>query len=407
MLPREAHNGIWLLKDIGSRTSLLGCGACLDRTTCGGLHLPNNSAMLACMDMCQCIDSNSCDVVCPRASSRFAKRIHEIRGFQLDNIPRKPFSTLPALEIPGRVTLIEGRVAYRRPVELPDYVAIPLSRAITGRGGMQRAKTHQELVLSHGVLPRKGWIITGTEDDRYVERIWRLPRHREIFKGLLDAGVVFATSPNFSLYADTPRHDNLHAMKRIAWMWYFMNEAGLPTALHVNGRTNQDFDRWTQFIIERPEVTSIAFEFLTGARLADDSDRYLERLFTLSKKVDRPLTLVVRGSMQIAKQLEDAYHQVIWLDATPYFRAVHRYSAISNDDGSTQFAPRKDNFSAPIGNLFKSLTIVAQRRYNNYQINISPPAQGALDLRLPSVPSDMKTDDEALQMLLFPQNPSS
>lgn len=405
MLPQEAHNGVWLLKDIGSPTALLGCGTCLDRQACGGLHLSNGSAMLTCMDLCRCADPDTCDMVCPKASTRFAKRVHEVRGFQLDDIPRRNFDVLPAPS--GCVTLIEGRVSRRRPIELPDYAAIPLSRAITGRGLQQRAKTRDELVRDHGVLPRKGWIVTGIEDDRYVERAWRLPKHREVFKSLCEAGVVFATSPNFSLYADVPRHDNLHAMKRIAWMWYVMNAAGLPTALHVNGRTSHDFDRWTQFIIDHPEVTSIAFEFLTGAKLADDSERYVERLSTLAQRIDRPLTLVLRGSMQLAKRLEGVFDQVLWLDATPYFRAMHRHVAVPSSTGPLKYAPRGGDSAAPIGGLFKSLTMAAQRRYHSYRAELPIPAQRSLDLWPPSAPSNMSTDDEATQMLLFPRHPAS
>jgi len=339
-------------------------------------------------------------MVCPKAPTRFARRVHEVRGFQLDDIPRRNFNARPAPA--GCVTLIEGRVSRRRPIELPDYAAIPLSRAITGRGLQQRAKTRDELVRDHGVLPRKGWIVTGIEDDRYVERAWRLPKHREVFKSLREAGVVFATSPNFSLYADAPRHDNLHAMKRIAWMWYTMNEAGLPTALHVNGRTSHDFDRWTQFIIDHPEVTSIAFEFLTGAKLVDDSERYVDRLTTLAQRVERPLTLVLRGSMQIAKRLEAVFDHVIWLDATPYFRAMHRHVAVPNSAGPLRYAPRGGDAAAPIGGLFKSLAMAAQRRYHICRSEISIPAQRSLDLRPLGTPSDMSADDEAAQLLLFP-----
>lgn len=399
MLPQGAHGGVWLLKDIGSGTSLLGCGTCLDRGTCGGLQLPNGTAMLTCMDLCQCDDPSSCDMVCPRAPARFAKRIHEVRGFQFNDIPHQKFAPSPS--IAGCVTLIEGRVSRRRPVEL-DYAAIPLTHAVTGRGIRQRAKTRDELVRDHGVSPRKGWIATGIEDDRFVERIWRLPKQREVFKGLREAGVVFATSPNFSLYADAPRHDNLHAMKRIAWMWYLMNEAGLPTALHVNGRTNHDFDRWTRFIIEHREVTSIAFEFLTGAKLTEASDRYVERLTTLARRVGRPLTLVLRGSMQLAKRLETVFDQVIWLDATPYFRAMHRHEAVSTGDGPTKYARRGGDAAAPIGGLFRTLAIAAQRKYHSYRLDLPVPAQRSLDLRPPVVPADMSADNEALQMLLFP-----
>lgn len=235
-----------------------------------------------------------------------------------------------------------------------------------------------------------------------MERAWRLPKHSEVFKSLCEAGVVFATSPNFSLYADAPRHDNLHAMKRIAWMWHVMNAAGLPTALHVNGRTSHDFDRWTQFIIDHPEVTSIAFEFLTGAKLADDSERYVERLSALAQRVDRPLTLVLRGSMQLAKRLEGVFDQVLWLDATPYFRAMHRHVAVTSSTGPLKYTPRRGDPAAPIGGLFKSLTMAAQRRYHSYRAELPIPAQRSLDLWPPSAPSNMGTDDEAAQMLLFP-----
>lgn len=75
MLPQEAHSGVWLLKDVDSPTALLGCGSCLDRQACGGLHLPNGSAMLTCMDLCHCADPSACDMVCPKAPTRFARRV--------------------------------------------------------------------------------------------------------------------------------------------------------------------------------------------------------------------------------------------------------------------------------------------------------------------------------------------
>lgn len=107
MLPQEAHSGVWLLKDIDSPTALLGCGSCLDRQACGGLHLPNGSAMLTCMDLCHCADPSACDMVCPKAPTRFARRVHEVRGFQLDDIPRRNFKA--ALNKPWISTNLAGR----------------------------------------------------------------------------------------------------------------------------------------------------------------------------------------------------------------------------------------------------------------------------------------------------------
>lgn len=328
----------------------------------------------------------------------FARRFNEVRGFGLENVPRKPTPALPKL--PSMVTILEGQVAQRRPVEL-EYAAIPLTRALTGRGRKTRAKTAAELKRDHGVLAKTGWVLTGIEDDRYVERSWGLSNLRTAFKAMTEAGAIFATSPNYSLYLDSPRQDNLHAIKRIAWMWYAMNEAGLPTALHINGRTDFDFERWAEFISARPEVTSIAFEFLTGAKQGADAERYIARLAALRARVARPLLIVVRGAAEYARRLERFFDQVLWLDATPYFRAMHRQEPTFGADEVLRYRPRQGNPDAPVGALFKRLVSAAERRYHSSSLTLTPSHQQVLDLRFPALPAQMGTYNATSQLHLF------
>lgn len=400
MLPSQAHKNIWLLKDVGSfaQPRLLGCQGCLDVTVCGGLHLPNGSAMLTCLDHCSCTAERNCDFVCPHRPSAYAKRVREVQGFRLDNIPCKATPQQPSL--PNLAAIIEGRITRGRPVEL-EFASIPLTRALTGRGQKTRAKTAEEIIRTHGVTPKKGWIVTGTEDDRYVERTWGLARPREIFKSMKAAGVAFATSPNYSLYADSPRHDNLHAMKRIAWMWYMMNDAGLPTALHINGRTDRDFERWAEFIAARPEVTSIACEFLTGAKLAGDADRLIARLTTLREHVGRPLLIVVRGAGEHAQRLRAVFEQVLWLSAGAYLKAVHRQAPTLGNDQILRFKSRNEPRNAPIGTLFKQIVSATERRYHSATISMTPSPQGSFDFQPVESPSQMSTNDTPDQLNLF------
>ena len=49
-----------------------------------------------------------------------------------------------------------------------------------------------------------------------------------------------------------------------------MAAAGLSPP-HVNGRTEQDYARWGDLIAERPEIEILAFEFATGAGVANGS----------------------------------------------------------------------------------------------------------------------------------------
>jgi hypothetical protein len=351
------------------------------------------------MDLCLCKDPNACDMVCPKAPQRYSRRLDEIGGFGFDNIPVRAFPAPPTIS--GYIPLVKGKVSNHRTLEM-DYIAIPLTHAIKGRGLIQHAKTKAELIRDHGITPRKGWIVTGIEDDRQVERIWKLNNHREIFQGLKDAGVVLATVSNLSLYADCPRHDNLHAMKRIALLWFIMNDAGLPTALHINGRTDHDFERWAAFIERQYSITTIAFEFLTGAKPLDDANRYCERLIALARRVKRPLTLVLRSSLDIANRLRPEFHQLVWLSATPYIRTVKRHQAIQDEKKRLQYKPRGGNAQAPIGSLFKANVIAEQRRYAGsqflYELTLKQPS---LALQVPDSPPDMDTDDESPQMSLL------
>ena len=264
MLDGSYQDQVWAIKDQGNGQPLLGCGTCLDRQVCGSLHTFNGGAdAISCMSMCRCVDAARCDYVCPNSPKRYIQRLSEVAGWELDNIPLAPDVPLP--ELPDAAALVEGNVVGQRPIRDFEHIAFPLSLGFRHRGAQSRAKTSRELQQSFGVAPSRGWIASGVERDSFVERMWRLAQPQQAFEALKRAGVVFATSPNYSTYVDSPRHDNLHAMKRIAWTWFHMVEAGIPTALHINGRTDHDFRRWAHFAARQKNLKAVAFEFLTGA----------------------------------------------------------------------------------------------------------------------------------------------
>jgi len=60
-------------------------------------------------------------------------------------------------------------------------------------------------------------ILTGTALDPPLERWWSLGRERlDAIRVLRDLGITLVTTPNFSLFTNHPRWDDLHSMKRIA-----------------------------------------------------------------------------------------------------------------------------------------------------------------------------------------------
>lgn len=403
MLPKAAHPFSATLRDISGAEPLMGCGKCADRETCGQLHMRNTgSLLLSCMDHCTCADPAKCDFVCPNNKKPFVQRFHEVDGWDLENIPRTRDLPLPVL--PRWIPLYQGNLSGRRPTEGEPVIGLPLTMALTGTGDDVRARTDKELIRSYGAKPSEGWVLSGTQDDRAVERMWS-PLLTQLARQFVESGVVFATTPNFSLVQDCPRHDNFHAMKRIAWAWFRMTEGGLCTALHLNARTDRDFERWATFVRNRPEVKAVAFEFLTGSAPKESAESYAERLIRFAEAVGRPIPLVMRGFASMKSRLEQAFSQVVLLDSTPYMRATKRRKAYVKANGS-------------IGHIYTPTSTPRETRrllLHNVDVHrahaLAPfgppivdvgPVQGLRDLR--QRPSQVDADHKSSQMRLFPDD---
>lgn len=352
MLPASDYDQLWALKDQRNGQPMLGCGSCPERQTCGGLQVtPGGAAAVDCMAVCKCKDPDDCDVVCPAAPKRYVRRVIEVKGFELSNVPISRALHLPKL--PEVVMLVEGNAVKDGISKVLHHVAVPLSMAIAEAGQLTRAKTRKELEKTFGLAPKDGWILTGVERDSYVERMWRLHSPRKVYEGLRKAGAVFATTPNFSTIADVPRPDNLHAMKRIAWAWHDMTEAGLPTALHINGRTDYDFVRWADFAKRQVNLRAVAFEFLTGAEPKEDGLRYVERLKLFVKESGRDdLLLVLRGGQQWLPALRPYFSGVLLIDSGPYFKTVHRQRTDIASDGRPQYKSHRTRSAPEMRALF-------------------------------------------------------
>ncbi len=171
-------------------------------------------------------------------------------------------------------------------------------------------------------------ILTGTATDPPLERWWSLGAwRRAMIRELRKLGVALVTTPNFSLFVDQPRWDDLHSIKRIALAHEEFLSEGLPAALHVNARTDQDWDRWRACVAGRPEVTHIAFEFATGAGRAERIKWHADQLARLAAAIDRPLHLIVRGGGKVMPQLAAGFARLTVLETSAFVKTVKRQQA--------------------------------------------------------------------------------
>ena len=340
-------------------TPSLGCGMCPDRDTCGGLRIER--AFYDCLDNC-CRQPDACDAVCRTKPHEFAQRVREVGGFGFDNVPRA--SRLPEPLLPPVVPVLFHGSSRETPFAAP-VVCLPLFAIIAGHRGMERYA--DATVVADGFRFRAGTpvILTGTANDRPLERWWSLgPVRLDEVRRLRDIGVVLVTTPNYSLFTDRPRWDDMHSMKRIAITHEEFLREGMAAALHVNARTERDWERWTKYILQRSEVTHVAFEFATGAGWARRMDWHAEQLAKLAQGVGRPLHLVVRKiSGHILPELVSAFEKTTVLDTTSFIKTIHRQRAIETASRRIDWESSPTVPNAPVDELLTHNWSVVSRSF--------------------------------------------
>lgn len=320
---------------VGNRHTLpLGCTICPDIALCGGLQIA--SAVFDCLhlcrrytekcgEICHC-DPQKCDAVCRQKPLDFVQRVREISGFPLDNVPRAKILAPP--DLPPLVPIIYHGSKRNSAFSGSSIVCLPLYSLVCRAGGRIKYSSAQDLTEGYRLARETRIMLTGIAEDPPLERWWSLGEdRRKVIRALIDIGITMVTTPNFSLFTDQPRWDDMHSMKRIAIVHEEFLREGLPAALHVNARTEKDWERWSEYISSRPEVTHIAYEFGTGAGWRRRIDWHVEQLTALARAVGHPLHLVLRGGSRVVPFLEKHFAGLTFLDTSMFMKTMKRRRA--------------------------------------------------------------------------------
>jgi hypothetical protein len=375
------------LHDEEANPCAIGCSGCVDFEICGGLH--THDGFFDCSSLCNCPDKERCDKVCRAAPGRLVKRMWEVDGFGLENVQRA--SPLPVPSLPAVVPLI-GNGSCRSQLLQAEAVSIPLSDLYNLRNGEFKVGSAAALAARYKLAPGTPIVASGVDHDERIEPFWKLHGRPGFLKDLAKLGVVLFTAPNYSMFLNVPRPDNLHAMKRIAWVWAEMTKAGLPTALHINARTDHDYRRWGEFIRYRDEVRALAFEFGTGAGHGDRMDWHAQRLAKLADEAGRPLTLVVRGGSRVLPLFRKHFAQVVFLDSVSFMRTMKRRKAWVNRAGKLRWRSSLTAKGAPLDDLLNHNLAVVKRQVVAPRLSVRTRKQVQLGLRArPAQNADRKS----------------
>ena len=285
-------------------------------------------AAFGCTDQCQCTDYSRCHLVCPNNARTYVHRIREVDGLSLDNISVAP--AFPPIVLPEVVTAVYHR-SRRRQSLVADAIAIPLNRLVNSKGKL-KYRDRESLAKRFRISPHSQLIISGVSKDRFLEMLWER-RSAELLEQLRLLNPDLVTSPNFSLFANAPRVDNLYNMKRIARVWREFAVAGIRCALHIYARTPTDMESWTTFVNDHPELTWVSVEFSTGLRRKRFAQMFLSWLVRFGDRTNRRLNVIVRGGRRHLGALRDHFRSVVYVDSDAFFRAMKNRQLEMGPDG--------------------------------------------------------------------------
>lgn len=382
-------NQLW--DDPAQHPASLGCRKCPEYARCGGLH--TDAGVFDCNDLCNCTDKSKCDLVCRSRPFHFVQRVREVGGLGLDNVAHITCVASPLL--PKIIPFIDHKYS-RIGAFQSSVVALPLYRVVD----LARAKVHvrsrDELADRFHVSRDTTIVLSGVDKDRFIERWWELPNRREILQDLRLLDIGLFTTPNYSVLTDVPRTDNLYAIKRIALVWAEASNAGLPTALHINARTERDYANWVDFIANRHEITTLAFEFATGCGRPERIDWHLSQLCYLATQVGRPLTLVVRGGTRKLNILRRYFSRVTLLETESFSKALRRQRAYISASGKLKWIKSPTPEGIPVDELLAHNAAIVRSFYETHADPVSK-------LRIPRqiVRRTTYRDDQSIQPSLL------
>ncbi len=354
--PRRARQ-LW--HDEKRNPPALGCQGCPEQALCGVCVA---ASYFNCLTYC-CSQPSTCASVC-RANPDYADRVLEVNEFTLDNVPRGKRLEAPAL--PQAVPII-FHASSRSGAALPGFAALSLCTMFSRRTGAARFISSDALRDGYRLAPDTELLVTGIGEDDAIERWWELgmPARAAFIRTLRATGIGLMTTPNYSVTVNAPRWDDLYAIKRIGLVYAEMIGEGMPTALHVNGRTDRDFKRWAEFITARDEITHIAYEFTTGTGWPMRLERHADWLCGLGRDVGRPLHLVIRGAADLVARFAATFTGVTVLETDSFIWAVKRRQAILKDAISIRTQPAPTDPGAPLDDLLASNILINRMRIEN------------------------------------------
>lgn len=292
----------------------LGCQHCFAKELCGGLY---TTGALDCLCYC-CGNPEECTFLCPR-SKNFLATWRDTSGI---NIAIEHLQQCYD-QLPQYIPLIQHGSNRTTPLRVPvvALTTFDVTRLDKRVGDMVRdaAALRAKFLLDKTATI----VLSSVAPDKELERYWHERHHRDLIQGIKAIRPAHVIAPNFSLFRDVPRFDNLANVKRSLVCSEELSKAGLSVIPYLAGITAHDWNRWADFLKEHDQIKLVCKEFQTGGRKKPVGDWHIDRLRELQDKLGRGLHIVAVGGRR-HRALQMQPWRVSIIDSVPFMRTMHR-----------------------------------------------------------------------------------
>lgn len=325
-----------------------GCQQCALLQHCGGMK--NDRGLLTCIDQfCNC--KGDCDNVCPN-NPDFATRVKEIGGFGSHRIG--PMQQRD-VRLPVYVPLVHH--GYSRQSRLHgEAVAICPYNFLKLKNGCYVSKVKDQVSLRQkfGIANGAKLILCGTAKDKPIEKYWAYRRRDKTMDLIAAINPDLYIAPNFSMFLDVPRPDNLFNIKRQLLCLSELSAAGVSVVPHISATMPHDWNNWKSFLTEHIDIQHIAFNFQTGYTKLHEGGKALTRLIRLQQDLGRDLSLLMIGGSQFVSDAMMHFARLTVIDSTPFMKSYMRRRLVMNGTNKRYWVKSPTAPKAPIDTLLQS-----------------------------------------------------
>jgi hypothetical protein len=246
----------------------------------------------------------------------------EIGGMRFDDIP--PLHQAP-LAMPRYVPMIH-HASRRRDALRVGIVALDPYKVFGLREGKYSAVPNEPSALRrHFRLADDARVILrGTAKDRFLERYWEYRKTDDVLRQVARLDASLFIGPNYSHFLNVPRSDLLFNRKRQLLCLAELSKAGVSVAPNLSAVMPADWDFWSAFLRDNPQLAHVAVNFQTGYRSRTEGLKAIERVLRMQDEIGRGLSLVLVGGAQYVRDVAGRFASFTLIDSQPFKQSVYR-----------------------------------------------------------------------------------